>query len=829
VLFHEADFFILNNQLFHLARLKNKKRLHLIAPRFEQLVIPKAFRMQIMQYIHEFSHHGFLKSYLTARQRFYWVGMSSDFADFISSCLVCQQIKNTPQAKYPLQSIPVSGLFSTLMIDFHTVCTDRSTRDCKLKHCLILVDQYSQFVTLKATADQKAETAARIVLDEIIMRFGCPRYLISDRGSSWLNQFFQSFLKMCHTPIFHIKTSPYKACSNSLSEIQNKSIIRHLRAFCKQPQQFHEFLPAITAGINCSVNSALGLSPYFVLFGQEYCAPICTTLSDHEQSFRDLPYPEGLKSLGDRMKILRDIVHENIKDARADTERIKNANAKPHNFEEGQRVFISQELESSKIKCRKSFPPFVGRYLILQLKGSLARLQHWNTGRILKNYIHVSKLKRLRDESRDKLYNRLRPTHSQDSTVNTDQQPTVQTALAATSSYWHPAARDNALTECTRNSFHPACLQRSGTADAADCDVSHSPAADSPIPSYTFIAQPDVHTGCTQQSSHCRAESKQRPTLAAYSPAWQVRDSNQVWPQTTTELQTKSLPAQNARIPMNHRPQEVKALCSNAAIPHSPSMHLSSRHQSPDAVQAVHLPAVTQQHFSLSLTDVSNNRQQLVQPRNFPASDTSHDSVHSKQTDTTKELISKQPERQIKTHQSGISSQGSVGSIDLTETTALDSRMTHIQSAAETGCKQNNTAYPVNSSQQKLKIDAEPQAQSQPRQADHQANSNNLLQATDNQGPVQTKSALVKQALTSNMESYQAITEPPQLGYNTDIVRVSACRRHKSGAIYKVHFKNKKKSQWLSITQIPLKILASFHVHQFQRKKKLKRKLHLCT
>jgi hypothetical protein len=221
MLFQETDFFILNNQLFHLARLENKKQLHLIAPRFEQLVIPKTLRMQIMQYIFEVYHHGFLNSYLTARQRFYWVGMSSDFADFISSCLVWQQIKNTPQGKYPMQSIPVSGLFSTHMIDFHTVCIDRSTRDCKLKHCLIEVDQYIQFVSLKATADQKSETAARIVLDEIILRFGCPRYLISNRGSSWLNEFFQSFLKMCHTAISHIKTSPYKACTNSLSEIQN--------------------------------------------------------------------------------------------------------------------------------------------------------------------------------------------------------------------------------------------------------------------------------------------------------------------------------------------------------------------------------------------------------------------------------------------------------------------------------------------------------------------------------------------------------------------------------------------------------------------------------
>jgi hypothetical protein len=188
-----------------------------------------------------------------------------------------------------------------------------------------MVDQSSQYVSLKATADQKADTVARITLDEIILRFGFLRYLISDRGSSWLNEFFQDFLKICHTQIFHIKTSLNKACTNSLSELQNKSIIRHIRAFCKGPKQFHEFLPAICAGINCIVNTALGTTPYFVAFGQEYWAPTCTTLSDHEQSYRDLPYLEGLKSLGDRMKVLRDVVHENIKGARADAERVKNA------------------------------------------------------------------------------------------------------------------------------------------------------------------------------------------------------------------------------------------------------------------------------------------------------------------------------------------------------------------------------------------------------------------------------------------------------------------------------------------------------------------------
>jgi hypothetical protein len=112
----------------------------------------------------------------------------------------------------------------------------------------------------------------------------------------------------------------------------------------------------------------------------------------------------------------------------------------------------------------------------------------------------------------------------------------------------------------------------------------------------------------TTRSSHSTAEAQriQRPTLAAYSLTSQARNSNEVWPQLSTELQTKPLPAQNALLAMSHRPQEVKALCSNAAISLPPCIHLSCRHHFPVTRQAVELPAVTQQHLSLPLTDVSN-------------------------------------------------------------------------------------------------------------------------------------------------------------------------------------------------------------------------------
>jgi hypothetical protein len=340
VLFQADDFFMQDDQLWHLARLKNN-RLQQISPRFNQLCIPKGFRMKIMQSIHEFSHFSFLKCYLTARQKFYWHSMATEFAMFTKSCLVCQQIRNTTKPHYPLQSLPVSGLFEVLMIDFHEIRQPKRAGKEAHRYVLILIDQMSQFTTLIATRDMKAETAAQAIMDHFILKFGTFRYLISDRSSSWLNQLFETFLKMPGMQAHHIKTSPYRPQTNSLSELQNKHIIRHLRAYCTDSTNFHEFLPAISAAINGNVNTALGTSPYFILYGMNYRFPFETALTSNELSFREVWDMPGLESLARRLEIIRDIVHQNNREARANTERIKNVNAKPQDFQVGDRVFVS--------------------------------------------------------------------------------------------------------------------------------------------------------------------------------------------------------------------------------------------------------------------------------------------------------------------------------------------------------------------------------------------------------------------------------------------------------------------------------------------------------
>jgi hypothetical protein len=118
----------------------------------------------------------------------------------------------------------------------------------------------------------------------------------------------------------------------------------------------------------------------------------------------------GLESLAKRLEIVRDIVHQNIRDARATTERIKNVNAKHHDFQVGDRVFFSAERDSSRLTNRKHSPAFIGPFVLVELKNNLVKLVHFYTGKPLKNFINMDKLRRLRDESRAVLYNRHKPT-----------------------------------------------------------------------------------------------------------------------------------------------------------------------------------------------------------------------------------------------------------------------------------------------------------------------------------------------------------------------------------------------------------------------------------
>jgi hypothetical protein len=367
--------------------------------------------------------------------------MATELNLFISSCLVSQQIKNSPKPRYPLKSLPLFDLFSCLQIDWHEIRLPKAKRQkmekanegknepekAPYKNVLVLLDQASQYVTLRATRDQTAATAAKIIYDSIFMQYGCPRYIISDRGSSWLNELFQNFIKLGNLNIMHIKTSPYRPNCNEATELRNLHIIRHLRAYCDNTEEFDKFLPSIACANNAIHNVTLQTSPYFFLYGINFKWPFETALTTTEQSIRDMT-PRGLEFIAERLQVMRKIVQENVKEVRQETERIKNVGASIPDFQEGDRVFVEETVaHSTRLRNKKHSLRYAGPFIVIHKRTpSLVKLQHMYTGRQLRNYINVDKLRKLRDAPREVLYNRLRTNHADETLVSQPEQRTLQ-------------------------------------------------------------------------------------------------------------------------------------------------------------------------------------------------------------------------------------------------------------------------------------------------------------------------------------------------------------------------------------------------------------------
>ena len=54
---------------------------------------------------------------------------------------------------------------------------------------------------------------------------------------------------------------------------------------------------------------------------------------------------------------------------------------------------------------------------------------------------------------------------------------------------------------------------------------------------------------------------------------------------------------------------------------------------------------------------------------------------------------------------------------------------------------------------------------------------------------------------------------------NNNIIRLSARKMSQSDLLFKAHFKDKSTPRWVTISEIPPKILTAFYVRRFQQRK----------
>ncbi len=85
-----------------------------------------------------------------------------------------------------LKSIHVCDLFHRVTLD--TVGPLPETKSGN-KYILVAIDHYSKWCEAKAVADHGAKTAAKFLEDEIICRYGVPKFVLTENGGEWAAEF----------------------------------------------------------------------------------------------------------------------------------------------------------------------------------------------------------------------------------------------------------------------------------------------------------------------------------------------------------------------------------------------------------------------------------------------------------------------------------------------------------------------------------------------------------------------------------------------------------------------------------------------------------------
>nr|XP_043633198.1 uncharacterized protein LOC122604368 [Erigeron canadensis] len=200
---------------------------------------------------------------LGQREGFYWRTIFKEAQTLVDTCDACQRQGNiTKRDEMPQNFIQVCEVFDVWGIDF--MGPFLPSNNCL--YILVAVDYVSKWAEAKALPTNDA----RVVIDflkQLFCRFGCPKALISDRGTHFANHQLAKVLE--RYGVHHLFSASYHPQTSSQVENTNRALKRILeKTIGDNPKNWSKKLDDALWAFRTAFRTPLGTTPYRLLYGK---------------------------------------------------------------------------------------------------------------------------------------------------------------------------------------------------------------------------------------------------------------------------------------------------------------------------------------------------------------------------------------------------------------------------------------------------------------------------------------------------------------------------------------------------------------------------------
>ena len=300
------------------------------------------FRADFLEKMHgNYGHLSYPGLEGVCRLRAWWPSQPTDIKEFAKHCPRCQMASRPRfgQETEVLQTLADAKIrpFERWAIDLIGILpvTPRGNR-----WIVTAVDYATGWPVARALEDSTAKTIAEFFYHDIYLNYGPPRELLSDNGTSFLNETIRHYLELLGTK--HRTTTPYHPRTNGKVESLNGSIGRMLTKYLigRPTALWDEFLGQALFACRVRAHATSRYSPYYLLYGQH------PRLVEDENPPRPLDLDTDEDFLQQRLENARTAQQQantRLYEQAMKAGRVRAEITKPHELEVGDSVLVRNE------------------------------------------------------------------------------------------------------------------------------------------------------------------------------------------------------------------------------------------------------------------------------------------------------------------------------------------------------------------------------------------------------------------------------------------------------------------------------------------------------